>query len=220
MKEAFDSISKLLILFGWQRLGVPLEIAQWLVALDTTGFTIVRTPYALTSWYLEGLHDIKDIVFNSERGTGKGTSIVPSHGKQLLTSSCVCSNGCAEHHFRLRRPDGSQYDARDICYADDRQSFGTTLDLVSTYALVFNMTIATICARFTFLRSFPAPSGACAALCSYIEVGTSPHRFQNQWYHSRSLGMEYHINPGDSTLLSLMKTRLVIYIRAISIVHH
>jgi len=58
--------------------GVPLEIAQLLVDLCETGFTIGRTP--------------------------------------------------SEHHFLLRKPDGSSYTARDICFADDLQSFGATLE--------------------------------------------------------------------------------------------
>jgi len=49
MSKAFDSVSKpLIVLSCWQRLGLPIEIAQWLVDLDASGYTIVRTPYALS----------------------------------------------------------------------------------------------------------------------------------------------------------------------------
>jgi len=47
MNKAFDSVSNPLILLCWQRLGAPLNIAQWLVDLDAAGYTIVCTPYAL-----------------------------------------------------------------------------------------------------------------------------------------------------------------------------
>jgi len=54
------------------------------------------------------------------------------------------------NHFHLYRPDGSSYPARPICYADDLQSFASTFlglqrtaDLVSIFAMVFNLTIAT-----------------------------------------------------------------------------
>eukprot|EP01042_Synura_sphagnicola_P036547 gene36547-biopygen9296 len=152
MKNAFDSVSKPLILLCWQRLGVPNEIAQWLVALDTAGYTTVRTPHALTSLELDGLDGIKDLAFNPERGTGQGDSYSPFRW-QAVFDVLLCMverTPSTAHHFRLRRPDGSQYDARDICYADDLQSFSVTLeglqwtaDLVSTYALVFSLTIAT-----------------------------------------------------------------------------
>jgi len=49
----------------------------------------------------------------------------------------------------MRRPDGSKYAARDICFTNDVQFFDVTqeglertADPVSTYALVFNLPIA------------------------------------------------------------------------------
>ena len=130
MKKAFDSVSKPLILLCWQRLGNPLEIAQWPVALDTAGFTVVRTPHALTSWDLDGLDGIKDLAFNPERGTGQGEIHSPFTWLAVFdVLLCMLERTpSTAHHFRLRRPDGSQYDARDICYADDLQSFEATLE--------------------------------------------------------------------------------------------
>ena len=61
-----------LIVLCWQHLGLPVEIAQWLVDLDASGYTIVRTPYALSKWDIDGLDGIRDLSFNPERGTGQG----------------------------------------------------------------------------------------------------------------------------------------------------
>jgi len=72
MKKAFDSVSKPLILLCWQRLGVPIATAQWLVDLDEAGYTIVRTPFALERWDLHGLLGVQPFAFNPERGTGQG----------------------------------------------------------------------------------------------------------------------------------------------------
>jgi len=55
MKKALDSVFKPLILLCWLRLGVPFSIAQWLVDLDNARYTIVRTPFALERWDLQGL---------------------------------------------------------------------------------------------------------------------------------------------------------------------
>ena len=71
MKKAFDSVSKPLILL-WQRLGVTIEIAPWLVDLDEAGFTFVRTRFALERWDLHGLLGVQPFAFNPERGTGQG----------------------------------------------------------------------------------------------------------------------------------------------------
>jgi len=73
-----------------------------------------------------------------------------------------------EHQFLLRQTDGSTYSARDICFADDLQSFGATLeglqqtaDLVSTYAMVFNLSITSHKLRaFLFRRLLPTTPGA------------------------------------------------------------
>ena len=47
MSKAFDSVSRPLIILCWQRLGVPVELAQWLVALDLGGHAIIRSDFAL-----------------------------------------------------------------------------------------------------------------------------------------------------------------------------
>ena len=103
------------------------------------------------------------------------------------------------------------------------QSFGATLeglqrnaDLVSTYALVFNQTIATQTARVSLLWPYAAAVGACVALLH--TMGWVPHPIALKTNGTlRSLGVEYPINPGDSTSLALMKKKLVISLRAISI---
>ena len=46
--KAFDSVSKPLIVPCWQRKGLPVDIAQWLVDLVASGYTIVRSLYALS----------------------------------------------------------------------------------------------------------------------------------------------------------------------------
>ena len=65
----------------------------------------------------------------------------------------------SEHQFFLRHPDGFLYVKRDICFADDLQSFWSTLeglqrtaDLVSTYAMVFNLSIASHKLRAFYFR--------------------------------------------------------------------
>ena len=64
---SFDSVFKPLIILRWLQLGVPREIAQWVVELDTAGYTTISL--ALAAWDFHSLDDIKDLAFDSERGT-------------------------------------------------------------------------------------------------------------------------------------------------------
>ena len=128
-----------------------LAIAQWLVDLDEAGYTLVRIPFALERWDLQGLTGAHQFAFNPERGTVQGD--IHSSFTWLAVFDVLLTmlenTPTSDHHFLLRRPDGSYYAARDICFLDDLQSFGSTLeglqraaDLVSTYAVVFNLTIS------------------------------------------------------------------------------
>ena len=44
--KAFDSVDKRLMTAAWVRLGVPLDVAEYLDRLDTGGRTIIKTPHA------------------------------------------------------------------------------------------------------------------------------------------------------------------------------
>jgi hypothetical protein len=50
ISKAFDSLSKNALRYSWIRLGVPVEISDFLVSLDVEGHTIVRTPFAQKKW--------------------------------------------------------------------------------------------------------------------------------------------------------------------------
>jgi len=226
MKKAFDSVSKPLILLCWQRLGVPIEIAQWLVDLDEAGFTIVRTPFALERWDLHGLLGLQPLAFNPERGTGQGDIHSPFTWLAVfdVLLTMLENTPTSEHHFLLRKPDGSTYTARDICFADDLQSFGATLeglqrtaDLVSTYAMVFNLSIASHKLRAFHFRGLLLPPLEPLHILVY-DPGWVPQRVYLKTEGTfKSLGVEYPINPGDSTSFAAMKLKLIQSLRAISI---
>ena len=73
---------------------------------------------------LYGLDGVKDLAFNSERGTGQG--MYPSSGISTVTYKLEYTT-TAEHHFLLWKAVGSIYAARGICYAVNLQIFGSTL---------------------------------------------------------------------------------------------
>ena len=58
LSKAFDSVSKNLMRLAWRRLGVPKDVAEWLVEMDINGVTIVRTPFAAEQWNKHGYHSV------------------------------------------------------------------------------------------------------------------------------------------------------------------
>ena len=49
IKRAFDSVSKTVIKLSWMRLGLPAEIADYMVAIDDDSKTLIRTPVKTSS---------------------------------------------------------------------------------------------------------------------------------------------------------------------------
>jgi len=76
IKRAFDSVSFPLRLIGWLRMGIPLEIARYLVEVDVDAQTVVRTPYATLQLKRSRLN-VKTLSFRQSRGCGQGDTPSP-----------------------------------------------------------------------------------------------------------------------------------------------
>ena len=77
IKRAFDRVPKQLLIFAWIRLGVPPDVAEYLVNIDRKGKTEVRTPHAQDT-YWEGGYDRKEaLCFLAQLGAGQGTADAP-----------------------------------------------------------------------------------------------------------------------------------------------
>ena len=72
MRRAFDRVPKSFLIFSWLRMGVPLDIARYLVELDIDGTTIVKTPFAQSQLYRHGSIVKEDIGFTAETGCAQG----------------------------------------------------------------------------------------------------------------------------------------------------
>ena len=55
IKNAFDSVSKVVIRLAWARLGVLSELIEWFVELGMYARVSVRTLWAVEVWETEGL---------------------------------------------------------------------------------------------------------------------------------------------------------------------
>jgi len=80
-KRAFDSVTKGHITLAWHRMGVPIELAQFLRNLDEDGQTMVKSPIAQKTWKEKGSKGFRDsslaadvdvMMFNPQRGVGQG----------------------------------------------------------------------------------------------------------------------------------------------------
>ena len=73
MKRAFDALPKPLLVFSWIRMGVPAdsELAEYLVAMDWGGHSLVRSPLAMSTVVDEGFEKAieDDLTFDAVRGT-------------------------------------------------------------------------------------------------------------------------------------------------------
>ena len=150
IRKAFDSVGKWLIRLAWRRLGVPEPLANWLILLDLNNHTVVRTGHSFSCWLKNGLKGLEGLDFDAEMGCGQGDVSSPLTWVavfDILLS--VLEDDDPHGGFRLRKANGDQYAAPDVCFADDLQSFAATLaqlqrkaELVSGFAAVTGMRIA------------------------------------------------------------------------------
>jgi hypothetical protein len=155
IKRAFDSVHPIILKLSWYRLGVPPDVADYLVDLDTQGHTIPRTNAASAAWAANAYANFSADpqgdqlpTFTAERGTGQGDvqsalawdafydilltalSLLPSD--RLYTSTS--SNSLTAHN--------------DEAFADDLNSLSPTVaaqqsaaDLICAFAIVFGLHI-------------------------------------------------------------------------------
>ena len=84
IRRAFDSIPRHLQRLAWIRLGVPLDVASWLVSLDDGGLSFIGSPHYFHSCSLRSADELlqasshitkaPDLGFTAHRGIGQGES--------------------------------------------------------------------------------------------------------------------------------------------------
>ena len=87
IKRAFDSVSKPILIMSWERLGVPKEVAEYIVAMDINSTTVPMTPLALNTVLQSGYAGLtsgpstatKAQGFIAENGAAQGDTSSPSN---------------------------------------------------------------------------------------------------------------------------------------------
>ena len=103
MSRAFDTLSRPVKILCWIRAGAPVELAEYLVGMDTPGINIVRSPLALRTWaesrysgfkvdpsvseYMSTVDRIGSLIstFIVEHGTDQGDNPSRRCGRRSLT---------------------------------------------------------------------------------------------------------------------------------------
>ena len=153
-KRAFDSIPKQLLIWSWVRLGVPSDIAEYMVAIDMGGVTVVRSPLAQEVLMKGGRDDLQrlGLGFEAERGAGQGDVLSPANWSavyDILISMLADSTEEADV-FYTQDIRGYARPSSRMAFADDFLSAAGTheglqkeANVVSAFALFSTMVIST-----------------------------------------------------------------------------
>jgi len=153
IRRAFDSLPKPLLCFAWTRLGVPLDIAQMIVAADTDGVTVVKSPTAVLAMSKEGplpfLSATPPVpVFVATKGMGQGDVPSSDNWNAAYDILLTALSRLGLQHIWSRSADNLLFPVQDVAYADDLLSICPTLaslqmkaDVVSAFAAVFRLEI-------------------------------------------------------------------------------
>eukprot|EP01041_Mallomonas_annulata_P042131 gene42131-biopygen6183 len=151
MTKAFDTVSKNAMMMAWLRLGVPRDIALWLVELDRSGVAMLRTPAAKKAWkdrhyqgiqapgnlYSDSMRPISQNqllsavlveALDAERGMGPGdVTTSPLCWTALFDILLHMLDAAGRNPFMRRGANGGRlYRAGDTAFADDMESMTAT----------------------------------------------------------------------------------------------
>ena len=157
MQKAFDAVSRNAMVLGWERLGVPREIAEWIGGMDEGGRVVVRTPAAAAINKRKGRHGFvaadgelcRVAALCSEKGTPQGDVSSPMNWVaifDILLRSLARARG---GEFWVRGDEEGPYTAADQAYMDDlisstgtHEALQTRADIVSAFCLIFGISLS------------------------------------------------------------------------------
>ena len=137
-QRAFDTLSRIVKTLNWIRSGLPIEYAEYMVGMDSSGINVVRSPLALSAWgkkrhsgfqthqplpsYVRGAESDGTVVstFVAERGTGQGDNPSPSSWVAFLDifARCLVSIGIQDS-YTVTMVNGDITIVLEIKYVDD-----------------------------------------------------------------------------------------------------
>ena len=167
MSRAFDAVSKNAARLAWTRLGIPMEIADYLVSQDVQGTNVVNCPLSMATEKefgysgFKGQHPLpsylksevapKDSLptFPAARGTGQGDVTSPACWTAVFDILLRALQLDGTGAFFKRSHNGDVTLVMDNAFADDMDSKTATIeglqrkaDIVSAFCVLFNINIS------------------------------------------------------------------------------
>jgi len=224
IRKAFDSVAKPLITAAWTRLGLPPEAAQWITALDSTGYSVLRSPYALDHWPRAGTRTAKqELAFTPTRGTGQGGTTSPDTWSGFFDPLAWTLSLNPDPD--LHQPAGPQTLLnRALIYADDLLTASASLrhlqtqaDIVTAFAAIFGIELAVNKLHGIHLDYRPQTAPRLPPPIIHLhQVADQPHPLPLQLHkptdkpskHFRYLGLHLDTNNSSSTQLNHLRNRV------------
>jgi hypothetical protein len=213
LKKAFDCPSKPVLKMAWARLGVPHDVADWLVSIDAAGPTIIRTPASIAAWRKHGYSgfvefdplspSVTPTFFRAQRGTGQGDNPSPSN---FISVSDVLLHALSLAHIHPMFGPTDTFPLEDKFYVDDQTSLSPSLanlqwkaDVISAFNVLFGFDF-NLSKSDVFVQS-PCPTEGLSV--TVHSVGWEPHAIPVRTSGSfKSLGVLIDIDGSGSSQLA------------------
>ncbi len=161
MSQAFDNLSREMILLSLLRLDIPRDVAEYLISLDGGGKVFVRSPWLLDKLRSDDPTVGKDHYLYTEKGVGQGDKPSPllwiaAFDIPLVALSLIPSD------FKIQDIGCQASSCGDVAYADDLVSVVASpktlqqkADVMSAWSLLSNVKM-----NISKLRTFGIMWGA------------------------------------------------------------
>ena len=179
IKRAFDSVPKAVLVMSWEQLGVPSEVANYIVDLDRNCLTIPLTPHAQHIRQTEGLgaFDTNYSTSTSAQGffgvtgTSQGDTPSPSNWTATYDIPLRALEQANSYPF-LVRTDIEIEDSQDMSFADDVLSLAARKEGLQFKAEVMSATSIIMGINFAIKK----------LRTSAITWGQEPSGYRNEDY--------------------------------------
>ena len=151
IKRAFDSVPYRMLLWSLTRIGVPVQLAKYLVLMDVEGKMVVRSPLAMAIHKKEGTKGLEEagLVFTAGKGTGQGDKLSPLVWNAFCDVLLAALEDTTGGDFFTQDHTGENRRTPDVAYADDIVSMKAAMealqhraDIISAFAILMNMELA------------------------------------------------------------------------------
>jgi exonuclease III len=173
IRRAFDSVPKAVLVMSWERLGVPSDVANYIIDLDRHCLSIPLTPHAQHIRQTVGLQafSTNDTTtataqgFLGVTGTAQGDTPSPSNWTASFDIPLRALELAQTYPFMVRTDITVDY-SQDLAFADDvyslaarREGLQDKADVMSAAAAILGISFATTKLRTTAKSWGQEPSG-------------------------------------------------------------